>query len=54
MPLPSFTNLVPKALSHELFSRSIPGDSSQQLVFIAQRHPFANSTGRTKQDNSPP
>ncbi|KAB5529510.1 hypothetical protein DKX38_019591 [Salix brachista] len=37
LPLPSFVNLVPRALNHELFSRSILGDSSSQTAMVAQR-----------------
>ncbi|KAJ0101005.1 hypothetical protein Patl1_05192 [Pistacia atlantica] len=37
LPFPSFANLVPKALNHELFSQSIPGDSSSQSAMVVQR-----------------
>ena len=37
LPLPSFANLVPRALNHELFSRSLLGDSSSQTAMVAQR-----------------
>lgn len=45
LSLPSFANLIPKALSHELFSRSILGDSSSQSAMVLQR---GSSSGRFK------
>ncbi|KAF5470482.1 hypothetical protein F2P56_010995 [Juglans regia] len=43
LPLPSFANLVSKALSHELFSRSLHGDSSSQSTLVAQRGSSSSS-----------
>lgn len=45
IPLSSFANLVPKALSYELFSRSIPGDFSSQSAMVLQH---GSSSGRSK------
>ena len=45
LPLPSFANLVPQALNHELFSRPILGDSSFQSAMVVQ---LDTSSGRFK------
>ncbi|KAF9662227.1 hypothetical protein SADUNF_Sadunf18G0031300 [Salix dunnii] len=37
LPMPSFANLIPQALSHELFSRSFHGDLSSPSTFIAHQ-----------------
>ncbi|KAJ0081434.1 hypothetical protein Patl1_12192 [Pistacia atlantica] len=48
LPIPYFANLVPKALSHELFSRLIPGDSSSQSAMVVQHGvPLASSSAST-------
>jgi len=35
--MPSFANLIPQALSHELFSQSLHGDLSSPSTFVAHR-----------------
>lgn len=37
LSMPSFAILVPQVFSHELFSRSLHGDSSSQSAFVTQR-----------------
>ncbi|XP_073261291.1 uncharacterized protein [Populus alba] len=48
-PMPSFANLIPQALSHELFSRSLHGDLSSLSAFVAHRgSSFSDVSGRPK------
>ncbi|KAE8692073.1 hypothetical protein F3Y22_tig00110860pilonHSYRG00043 [Hibiscus syriacus] len=48
LPLPSFSNLVPKALSHELFSWSLNGDSSSQSILIFKRGVICQWCGKER------
>ncbi|GAB2294629.1 hypothetical protein Dimus_038311 [Dionaea muscipula] len=50
VPLSTFANLVPKALSHELFSRSISGDSGTHSAMVVQR---THHTSKSKSGSSP-
>ncbi|XP_011016236.1 PREDICTED: uncharacterized protein LOC105119756 [Populus euphratica] len=47
--MPSFANLIPQALSYELFSRSLYGDLSSPSAFVAhQGSSFSDASGRPK------
>ena len=47
-PLPSFADIIPKALSHEIFERSVYQQSANSAFYAQQRH---SSTTRSKYIN---